>query len=260
MKPELLLRQLDAPVTVKNFVRNDPKCNYEFYMVELLNHSPQMRALHPEGFVWHESQAHAECDAYSGNYGIDFKLIASQSSMKASSLLSPRFEIDENGLIVGFTGKHDKQGADSEITVTRMHAVIRQSSLDDLERIRRGEGLLGYERDVKVFLEKLETKKNLLLFYPYEYRFSDDQHPLDGVERLVAALQRNFVSAFCYRSKRVPQFETFLTTVYYDDFILLRIKNDQLRLMDVVSCRECPTFEHLRSYDWIEDISRPMTE
>ncbi len=38
-----MLRMLDAPVTVKNFVRNDPLCNYEFYMVELLNHSPEMR-------------------------------------------------------------------------------------------------------------------------------------------------------------------------------------------------------------------------
>ena len=85
MKPELMLRMLEAPVTVRNFVKNDPLCNYEFYMVELLNHSTEMRKLHPKEFVWQGDQAHAECDAYSGDYGIDFKLIASQSRMKASS-------------------------------------------------------------------------------------------------------------------------------------------------------------------------------
>ena len=251
MQPELLLRQLDAPVTVKNFVRNDPKCNYEFYMVELLNRSRQMRRAHPQEFVWHESQAHAECDAYSGSYGIDFKLIASQSSMKASSLLSPRFQIDEHGYIIGYEGKRDKLNTENEITITRMHAAIRQSSPEDLERIRLGEGLQSYEKDVKVFLEKLETKKNLLLFYPYEYRYEDELRPADGVERLIEALQRSFFSAFCYRSKRLPQFETFLTTIYYEDFILLRITDNRLHLMDLVPVGSCPTYVHLRQYDWI---------
>ena len=250
MKPELMLRMLDAPVTVKNFVRNDPLCNYEFYMVELLNHSPEMRKSHPEAFVWHESQAHAECDAYSGDYGIDFKLIASQSSMKASSLLSPRYEIDENGYIVGYTGKRDPLNTEAEITVTRMHAALRRSSLDDLERIRVGESLQIYEKDIKVFLEKLETGKNLLLFYPYEYRFLESR-PDDGVERLTEALQTSFESAIRYRTKRLPQYETYLTTVYYDDFVLFRVTENRLRLMDVVPGYECPTFEHLRRYDWI---------
>ena len=246
-----MLRQLDAPVTVKNFVKNDPMCNYEFYMVELLNNSARMRALHPQAFRWHESQAHAECDAYSGDYGIDFKLIASQSSMKASSLLSPRYQIDENGFIVGYEGTRDRLNTENEITVTRMHAALRQSTLDDLERIRHGEGLQIYEKDVRVFLEKLETKKNLLLFYPYEYRFSENQRPADGVAILTAALQKSFVSAFRYRHKHLPQYETFLTTVYYDDFVLLSVAEDQLRLMDVVPGRKCPTFDHLRQYDWI---------
>lgn len=64
MKPELMLMMFDAPVTVRNFVRNDPLCNYEFYMVELLNHSKEMRKMHPQEFVWQGDQAHAECDAH----------------------------------------------------------------------------------------------------------------------------------------------------------------------------------------------------
>ena len=251
MKQELMLRQLDAPVTVKNFVRNDPLCNYEFYMVELLNRSAEMRRLHPQEFLWHQSQAHAECDAYSGDYGIDFKLIASQSSMKASSLLSPRYQIDENGFIIGYEGKRDKLNVENEITVTRMYAALRQLTLDDLERIRSGEGLQTYEKDVRIFLEKLETKKHLLLFYPYEYRFSQDRQPADGISILTAALQKSFVSAFCYRSKHLPMFETYLTTMYYDDFVLFRITQNQLHLMDAVPGRLCPTYDHLRQYDWI---------
>ena len=243
MKPELMLKMLDAPVTVRNFVRNDPLCNYEFYMVELLNHSKEMRKLHPQEFVWQGDQAHAECDAYSGDYGIDFKLIASQSRMKASSNLSAQYTLLMGGVIISHALNREK-----EIAATVMHVALRQASLDDLERIRNTTGLSQIEKDVQVFLKKLETKKNLLLFYPYEFSFAKNQHPEDGIEILTTALQNDFVNAFRYRSMVLPDFETYLTTVYYNDFALYKIIDNQLILMDVVPGNNCPTFTHLRSY------------
>ena len=251
MKPELMLKMLDAPVTVRNFVRNDPLCNYEFYMVELLNHSKEMRKMHPQEFVWQGDQAHAECDAYSGDYGIDFKLIASQSRMKATSNLSPQHRIDANGVTVSYGSKASYLNREKEMTVTRLHAALRRTSLEDLERIRNDTGLLPFEKDIQVFLKKLETKKNLLLFYPYEFSFTDNQHPEDEIEVLTTALQKDFVNAFRYRSKVLPDYETYLTTVYYNDFVLYRIVDDQLDLMDIVRGIDCPTFEHLRGYEWL---------
>lgn len=249
MKPELMLRMLEAPVTVRNYVKNDSLCNYEFYMVELLNHSKEMRKLHPQEFVWQGDQAHAECDAYSGDYGIDFKLIASQSRMKATSNLSAQYIIDANGVTVSYESKASYLNREKEMTVTRMHAALRQTSLEDLERIRNHTDLLPYEKDIQVFLKKLETKKNLLLFYPYEFSFSENQHPEDEIKILTTALQNDFVNAFRYRSKVLPNFETYLTTVYYNDFVLFKIVDNKLVLMDIVPGNDCPTFEHLRSYE-----------
>ena len=249
MKPELMLKMLAAPVTVKNYVKNDPLCNYEFYMVELLNHSHEMRKHHPQAFVWQGDQAHAECDAYSGDYGIDFKLIASQSRMKATSNFSSQYTLLPNGVTLTHESKASFLDREKEMTVTRMHVALRQTSLEDLERIRSNTDLLPYEKDIQVFLKKLETKKNLLLFYPYEYSFTDNQHPKNEIEVLTKALQNDFVSAFRYRSKVLPDFETYLTTVYYNDFVLLKIVDNQLDLMDIVSGNDCPTFKHLRSYE-----------
>ena len=249
MKPELMLKMLAAPVTVKNYVKNDPLCNYEFYMVELLNHSHEMRKHHPQAFVWQGDQAHAECDAYSGDYGIDFKLIASQSRMKATSNFSSQYTLLPNGVTLTHESKASFLDREKEMTVTRMHVALRQTSLEDLERIRSNTDLLPYEKDIQVFLKKLETKKNLLLFYPYEYSFTDNQHPKNEIEVLTKALQNDFVSAFRYRSKVLPDFETYLTTVYYNDFVLFKIVDNQLDLMDIVSGNDCPTFKHLRSYE-----------
>lgn len=248
MKPELMLKMLDAPVTVRNFVRNDPLCNYEFYMVELLNHSKEMRKMHPQEFVWQGDQAHAECDAYSGDYGIDFKLIASQSRMKATSNFSYQYTLLTDGVTAIGESKANALHREKEMTVTRLHAALRETSLEDLERIRSNTDLLPYEKDIQIFLKKLETKKNLLLFYPYEFSFTKNQHPEDGIEILTIALQNDFVNAFRYRSMVLPDFETYLTTVYYNDFVLYKIIDNQLILMDVVPGNNCPTFTHLRSY------------
>lgn len=248
MKPELMLKMLDAPVTVRNFVRNDPLCNYEFYMVELLNHSKEMRKMHPQEFVWQGDQAHAECDAYSGDYGIDFKLIASQSRMKATSNFSYQYTLLTDGVTAIGESKANALHREKEMTVTRLHAALRETSLEDLERIRSNTDLLPYEKDIQIFLKKLETKKNLLLFYPYEFSFTKNQHPEDGIEILTIALQNDFVNAFRYRSMVLPDFETYLTTVYYNDFVLYKIIDNQLILMDVVPGNNCPTFTNLRSY------------
>lgn len=251
MKPELMLRMLGAPVTVRNFVKNDPLCNYEFYMVELLNLSKGMRKLHPKEFVWQGDQAHAECDAYSGDYGIDFKLIASQSRMKASSNFSNQYTLIMHGVTIVQENKASALNREKEITATIMHVALRQTSLDDLEKIRYTTRLSQVENDIQVFLKKLETKKNLLLFYPYEFSYQGNIHPEGEIELLTSALQDDFVNAFRYRSKVLPNYDTFLTTVYYNNFLLFRIIDNQLELMDVVSGNDCPTFKHLRSYEEI---------
>lgn len=244
-----MLRMLGAPVTVRNFVKNDPLCNYEFYMVELLNLSKEMRKLHPKEFVWQGDQAHSECDAYSGDYGIDFKLIASQSRMKASSNFSNQYTLIMHGVTIVQENKASALNREKEITATIMHVALRQTSLDDLEKIRYNTGLSQIENDIQVFLKKLETKKNLLLFYPYEFSYQGNIHPEGEIELLTSALQDDFVNAFRYRSKVLPNYDTFLTTVYYNNFILFRIIDNQLELMNVVSGNDCPTFKHLRSYE-----------
>ena len=132
-----------------------------------------------------------------------------------------------------------------------MHAALRETSLEDLERIRSNTDLLPYEKDIQIFLKKLETKKNLLLFYPYEFSFTENQHPVNEIELLTKALQNDFVSAFRYRSKVLPEYETYLTTIYYNNFVLYKIIDNQLELMNIVSGNDCPTFTHLRSYEEI---------
>ena len=90
-----------------------------------------------------------------------------------------------------------------------------------------------------------------MLFYPYEFSFTENQHPVNEIELLTKALQNDFVSAFRYRSKVLAEYETYLTTIYYNNFVLYKIIDNQLELMNIVSGNDCPTFTHLRSYEEI---------
>lgn len=75
---------LDAPLIIHGFVNDEPKCNYERYMTELLHCSTLfMNKTGGESFCWKEKQDHGECDATTSTYSIDFKLLATNSSLQA---------------------------------------------------------------------------------------------------------------------------------------------------------------------------------
>ena len=88
LNPDLKFRILEAPFIIKNYVNGEDKCNYEFYLTELLNNSKWIKQIHTEKFEWKEEQSNGECDACSGDYGIDFKLIASKTKLQAKSICS----------------------------------------------------------------------------------------------------------------------------------------------------------------------------
>lgn len=62
-------KMLDAPLIIHGFVNDEPKCNYERYMTELLNCSALfMSKTGGEKFCWNEKQDHGECDATTSSY------------------------------------------------------------------------------------------------------------------------------------------------------------------------------------------------
>ena len=79
---------LPAPYIIKNFVGGEDNCNYEIYLLELLNSSAWFSAHYLGGFTKPNSESHGECDAINQIYQIDFKLLASKTALQARSVLS----------------------------------------------------------------------------------------------------------------------------------------------------------------------------
>lgn len=246
----LKLRLLPASTIIKGFVKNDPKCNYEYYLVELLNNSEWFSTHYPKKFIWCPNQSQGECDAYSDDYGLDFKLIAAKTRLQASSIFSPQIDVITDGVVSYSASKVRGK----TIPATRLHAALRGNSVEALKTIRTEEcAHQGVESDLQTYLETLETPKNLMLFFPYRFRFVEDLLQTDPVGTVIKALNHDFNQSLVYRASQAPNYDTFFVTIYCNDFILCKVNNDTACYIESIPTDKCPTFVHLSEYQNTED-------
>lgn len=247
LDPTMMASLLQSPLIIKNFVVGEEKCNYEQYLLELLNHSLWFQHYHPGGFSAPNSEAHGECDAFNNDYKIDFKLFASKTALRARSVLSHQIRRQQDGVIIYMTSRDRGQ-----IRATRLHAAFRGTSLSELEKLRQTEvKRAGIENDMINALKVLETQKNLLLFFPYEFTFKEPHEYRNAIAAIEAGISNDFQSAFQYRAEKAGEYDTFLCCLYDNHFLIMKCSADGAVLCDSVCADELPTYRTLNDYcDW----------
>ena len=174
-------KMLDAPLIIHGFVNDEPKCNYERYMTELLNCSDFfMDKTGGEKLCWIEKQDHGECDATTSSYSIDYKLLATKSSLQAKRETSGSITKMADGWIAFGIGRLPEG---EKFTYIRTAAALRNYSLEELNKIPV-DSKDFVEKNVSVILKNVRTKKNLLLFYPYIMSFSEPHTFKDGCKSI----------------------------------------------------------------------------
>ena len=119
-------------------------------------------------FKWIANQDHGECDAVTELYSIDFKLLATKSSLQAKRETSGSITKKNDGCILFGVGRLP---IGEKFTYIRTVAALRDYSVDDLKRISKScEN--DIERNISVILKNVRTPKNLLLLYPYIMSFT----------------------------------------------------------------------------------------
>ena len=246
---------LAPELVIKNFVPGVPDGNYENYILEFLNESQWF--MEKVGWIpfFHPVSEHfGECDCISGDYGIDLKLILSNSELKRKSWERVLYYPEANEQLSWFTDDEIRQNF-----ATRLHAALRMFDLDDLKALDGlgfGQEYSGMKdvdvikRDVKYFLNNLETEKHLLLFHGYEMFFTAPEAvPFDaGVRELEMAFNYDFTTAMAYREYAVPDKETYISTIYDEHFVILQWQGAEngFRFMDAVPASASPVYMKLR--------------
>ena len=149
---------LPAQYIIKNFVKGEKDCDYEKYLLELINESRYFEGV----FHSPKTENFGECDAISNNYQIDFKLLASKTALQASSLFSPQIYTLSDGVTSYCRCKKE----DGNITATRLFAALRGKKYDELCKIRNNATKIsGVENDIMTMLKMFEKEKNILFFF-----------------------------------------------------------------------------------------------
>ena len=257
---------LEPELVIKNFIPDVENDNYEIYILDFLNESEWF--MEKVGWIpfFHPVSEHfGECDCISGDYGIDLKLVLSNSELKRKSwervLYYPQSRTDwlpaesEN-----IPPTHDELRKNF---ATRLHAALRLFDLQDLmhlDALGFGQEYSGMrdvdviKRDVKYFLNNLETEKNLLLFHGYEMFFdAPDSVKItfeDGMRELEAAFDYDFTDAMAYRKHSVGDaYETYISTIFDNRFVIFQWQGEGagFRFVDAVPVEKSPLFLEMRA-------------
>lgn len=238
----LMEKMLDAPLIIRGFVNDEPKCNYERYMTELLNCSTLfMNKTGGEKLCWKEKQDNGECDAATSSYSIDYKLLATKSSLQAKRETSGSITKMADGCIAFGVGRLP---AGEKFTYIRTVAALRSYSLEELEKISAG-GKDNVEKNVSVILKNVRTKKNLLLFYPYIMSFSEPHTFRDGCKSIENAFNEDLNQIRLYRDLNAPGFETYICTIYENKLLIFENDGKQWALQDGVDMMSSEIYKDL---------------
>ncbi|MBQ6419950.1 MAG: hypothetical protein IJK02_02640 [Clostridia bacterium] len=238
----LLEKRLEAPLIIQGYVNDEPKCNYERYLTELLNHSEFfMQKSKNAVFHWQVYQAHGEPDAVSENYSIDYKLFATKSTLQGLRETSSSIKKMGEGAYAFGNGRWSTEKPFISI---RTVAALRQYSIKDFNRIALSP-VDKIEYEVSIILKSLRVQKNLLLFYPYTMLFSEPHTFEEGCNSISEAFNEDFSKIGIYRKNEAPAFDTYLCVIYDEKLLIFELNEDCWQLKDFVEMRLSKTYTDL---------------
>lgn len=200
------------------------KINYENDLIDVLNSSfDLLRIKGLDSFSPITSQAHGECDARSGNYEIDFKLLVPTEFMNNKKKTMP--DVDYSHLSDGFISiKNNENSLNKKAKIeadklfyTFITAFLTKDK-DDLLKITDKKNTLFSA------IKNMQVNKNLLIYIPCEF-----ENKIDAIGVISKLLMPLFNIRDDYEK------DTFVTYFQNDCFVVLYYKNGQLFKVNSVS-------------------------
>lgn len=245
---QLMIKPMPPSAVISGFVKGVPDCNYELYLRELVNSSAHFLDKGKSTYREPPSEEDGQCDAIAEEYELDFKLLDSKTRLMADSILKMRPVV----LAPGVTALVGCRNPDGKVVSTNLRAALRRVSVEDLIGMRNAKtNRDAFETDIPQVLKVFEVKKNVLALYPYIFSFGQQGCTGDPTELIRVVINDCFASLFLYREKVNPGYDSYLTTVFSDSFLIFRFAHGEFSLTDSVSTENAPTYKRLIRYSEI---------
>ncbi len=254
MDDTLTAKLLPAALICKGFINGMDDCDYEIYLREMVNASAYFRdKAGGKEYTAPPEEAHGEWDCISDCYSLDFKLIASETALRARNLFSGGIYKMAEGVTAYCAPKIESSNPKYKpIQATRIFAALRSLNMAELKVIRNTNAKKqGIDTDIRALLETLETQKNILMFFPYEFFTETDNDFPTVTSDVIEALYQDFSEVLKYRKDVAPEFDTYFVFIYDRQFVLSEATGDMLRIIDTVEEKACLTYLKIKSYaEW----------
>lgn len=169
--------------------------------------------------------------------GFDFKLFTSQSKLQAAKILSPSIQEIMPGVIsFGLSEKHEGVPGYKPITYSIPYAVFRSLNRNEMIEIReKKEKEDVLEKDVSQIIKTFETKKNIMLFFPYNFNFDSNDNFEQGRKLAFDGLNADFKYLFQYRMDRLPEYDTYVSFIYEkENFVIGKWTGAKLEFVEMI--------------------------
>lgn len=244
---QIKIKRLPTELLIKDFIHNYNKCNYEYYLFEMINASDYFREKIGSSFVFEDKQSNGECDCSSGNYSLDFKLFGSSSFYEAINTLS----LERTLLCPGAVAVSPSKKTNSML-ILELHEILLIMTGDDLLLASQNrydyttivsENIGIIKNGIKSYLKVIETPKNILMLFNYSFIYENEK-PNDEVasQDILEAINWIFRSTIDYRKKRNIEHDFYVCTIYENKFYLFACIDNEMRLVDQIDVDRCDTY------------------
>lgn len=242
-KNDIYRKKLEAPVYLANFILNH-KANPEEYLTDFVNHSRLKtdNGNFPFSLRRHNEQSQKQSDVYNQEYELDFKLLADNSYFQALSTLSAQIiEIAPGAIAVCAPRKTES------ITALEICHLIRNLSDETLQRVHNSSPQNKEEKVIKHIIDLFLTEKNLMFFLPYDIYFQNHVTNIDSASFLSECISNDFSKIVHFRKKHISHFDTFISFISREYFIITKEVNGVLTFYDMVNTNVSKLFVFLKN-------------
>lgn len=214
-----------------------PKLTYESYLIEILNGSKFFRAKCSflEEYRLVEEQSNGEDDAFTSTYQLDFKLLVDEAVMRERSKNKP--DVDYSHMAEGFIFTKTKDIA-SEIPENNILLDIMNCRYEDIDN-----GIFK-NNTIKSLVKNIGKKKNLFLYYPYEFNCK----PMPRVELFENMLTVIFKILLDYRDEVCAEKDTFVCIKVNNLFLVFEWVDKKFLFRDRIDELLCANYLDAKLY------------
>ena len=128
--------------------------------------------------------------------------------------------------------------------------MFRSLNFNEIVEIRKKEKYAKeLEKEVVQIIKKFETKKNLMMFFPYNINFDLNDDFESGKNQALNSIYSDFKKLFQYRTENCAEYDTYIAFIYQArNFMITRWTGEKLEYVDIIPTQRSTLFCNLERY------------